>query len=288
MFFSLTNHRFGRILLSGSMFSGLQDTLSGQSTASSPGSEVIIMIQLDVHTHSISSGHGTACTIADMAKAAKKQELSLLGISDHGPATLCAGTPSYFKNLQMAPKMRCGIRMLYGVELNILDYSGRVDLEQGILSGMDYAVISMHTKNIKPGNMLENTNAYIGAMDQPKVRIVGHCDDVKFPVDYKALAEAAAAHHVMMEINNASIMPGGYRGNTIENNIQMLYQCMRYEVPVLLSSDSHGPKNVGNVKGSEILLDACREVFGFPDWLVMSYDIDRFLDYIRIDRFDRS
>ena len=79
------------------------------------------MIQLDVHTHSISSGHGTACTIADMAKAAKKQGLSLLGISDHGPATLCAGTPSYFKNLQMAPKMRCGIRMLYGVELNILD-----------------------------------------------------------------------------------------------------------------------------------------------------------------------
>ncbi len=164
MFFSLTNHRFGRILLSGSMFFGLQDTLSGQSTASSPGSEVIIMIQLDVHTHSISSGHGTACTIADMAKAAKKQGLSLLGISDHGPATLCAGTPSYFKNLQMAPKMRCGIRMLYGVELNILDYSGRVDLEQGILSGMDYAVISMHTKNIKAGKVPEKTKAYMGAM----------------------------------------------------------------------------------------------------------------------------
>lgn len=241
------------------------------------------MIRLDVHTHSISSGHGTACTIADMAKAAKKQGLSLLGISDHGPATLCAGTPSYFKNLQMASKTRCGIRMLYGVELNILDYSGRVDLEQGILSGMDYAIVSMHTKNIKPGNVLENTNAYINAMDQPKVRIIGHCDDVKFPVDYKALAEAAAAHHVMMEINNVSIMPGGYRGNTMENNIQMLYQCMRYEVPVLLSSDSHGPKNVGNVKGSEILLNACQEVFDFPDWLVMSYDVERFLEYIKVD-----
>ena len=184
--------------------------------------------------------------------------------------------------------MRCGIRMLYGVELNILDYSGRVDLEHGILSGMDYAVISMHTKNIVPGNMLENTNAYIGAMEKPKVRIVGHCDDVKFPVDYKALAEAAAAHHVMMEINNTSIMPGGYRGNTIENNIRMLYQCMRYEVPVLLSSDSHGPKNVGNVKGSEILLNACREVFDFPDWLVMSYDAERFLEYIRADKSGRS
>ena len=92
----------------------------------------------------------------------------------------------------------------------------------------------------------------------------------------------------MMEINNTSIMPGGYRGNTIENNIRMLYQCMRYEVPVLLSSDSHGPKNVGNVKGSEILLNACREVFDFPDWLVMSYDAERFLEYIRADKSGRS
>ncbi len=238
------------------------------------------MLQLDVHTHSISSGHGTACTITDMAKAAKKRGLSLLGISDHGPATLCAGTSSYFKNLQMSPKNRCGVRMLYGVELNILDYSGRVDLEKSILSGMDYAIISMHTKNITPGSVLENTNAYINAMEQPKVRIIGHCDDIKFPVDYKALAEAAAAHHVMMEINNASIMPGGYRGNTLENNIHMLSQCMRYEVPILLSSDSHGPENVGDVSGAEVLLRACEEAFEFPGWLVMSYDMTRFLQYI--------
>lgn len=246
----------------------------------SPSNRRTPMIRLDVHTHSISSGHGSSYTIADMAKAAKKQGLALLGISDHGPATLCAGTPSYFKNLQMAPKMRCGIQMLYGVELNILDYSGRVDLEQGILSNMDYAIISMHTKNITPGNVLENTNAYINAMDQPNVRIVGHCDDVKFPVDYKALAEAAATHHVMLEINNASIMPGGYRGNTLENNIQMLYQCMLYEVPILLSSDAHNPKNIGNVKGSEILLNACQETFGFPDYLVMNYDVEKFLEYV--------
>lgn len=238
------------------------------------------MMKLDVHTHSISSGHGGSHTIADMAKAAKKQGLSLLGISDHGPATLCAGTPSYFKNLQMAPKMRCGIQMLYGVELNILDYSGKVDLERSILSGMDYAIISMHTKNITPGNMLENTNAYIHAMSQPNVRIIGHCDDPQFPVDYKALAEAAAAHHVMLELNNASIMPGSYRGNTIENNIRMLYQCMRYETPVLLSSDSHGPQNVGNVEAAELLLNACQELLSFPNYLVMNDDTEKFLSYI--------
>lgn len=42
----------------------------------------------DIHTHSIASGHGTTCTISDMAKAASQKGLKLLGITDHGPATL--------------------------------------------------------------------------------------------------------------------------------------------------------------------------------------------------------
>ena len=46
----------------------------------------------DIHTHSIASGHGTTCTISDMAKAASKKGLKLLGISDHGPGTLASGT----------------------------------------------------------------------------------------------------------------------------------------------------------------------------------------------------
>lgn len=238
------------------------------------------MIQLDVHTHCISSGHGSACTIADMAKAAHKKGLSLLGISDHGPATMCAGTSSYFKNLQMAPHERCGIRMLYGVELNIVDFQGHVDLEQSVLEGMDYAIISMHPKNLKPGSRTENTEAFIRAMEHPRVRIVGHCDDPRYPLDYRTLVQAAGEHHVMIELNNASIMPGGYRGNTIGNNIEMLSWCQAFEVPVLLSSDSHGKTHVGDVKGSEILLKACEEILHFPDWLVMSYDVNRFLEYI--------
>ena len=32
----------------------------------------------DVHTHSIASGHGTTCTVSDMAKAAAKKGLKLL------------------------------------------------------------------------------------------------------------------------------------------------------------------------------------------------------------------
>ena len=82
----------------------------------------------DIHTHSIASGHGTTCTISDMAKAASRKGLKLLGITDHGPGTLAAGTSSYFRSLTYAPKKRFGIELLFGVELNILDIDGHLDL----------------------------------------------------------------------------------------------------------------------------------------------------------------
>ena len=50
----------------------------------------------DIHTHSIASGHGTTCTISDMAKAASRKGLKLLGITDHGPGTLNAGRWNFF------------------------------------------------------------------------------------------------------------------------------------------------------------------------------------------------
>ena len=50
------------------------------------------MYVCDMHTHSIASGHGTSRTIADMAKAAAAKGIQVLGITDHGPATVAAGT----------------------------------------------------------------------------------------------------------------------------------------------------------------------------------------------------
>mgnify|MGYP002598535060 CR=1 FL=1 len=59
--------------------------------------------EFDIHTHTIASGHGSAATITDMVKTARTQHLNMLGISDHGPATLGGGKPAYFRNLTYAP-----------------------------------------------------------------------------------------------------------------------------------------------------------------------------------------
>ena len=195
----------------------------------------------------------------------------MLGISDHGPATLGGGRISYFRNLAYAPRKRLGVEMLYGVEVNIMDNKGTLDLDDTILKNLDYAIASMHRPVIKPGTIEENTAAYIAAMKNPYVRIIGHCDDVKYPVDYFALVQAAMKNHVFLEINNSSLSPDGYRGNTKANNLMILNLCKHFHYPVLLSSDSHGPEHVGDFSYALELVKLAE----MPEELILNYSLWR-------------
>lgn len=234
------------------------------------------MFEFDPHIHSIASGHGNSATVTDLAKQAKERNLKMIGITDHGPATMHSAKEAYFRNLAYAMKKRCGIEILYGVELNILDYEGHVDLEDEILEQLDYAIISMHQPNIKSGSLEENTFAYIHAMQHPRVKIIGHADDVKYPVDFEALAIAAKHYDVVFEINNASLSPDGYRGNTHENARSILAVCKKHNLPIVLSSDSHGQEHVGDFTYAKALLDE----MNFPEELVLNHSCKAFKSLI--------
>lgn len=234
------------------------------------------MFEFDPHTHSIASGHASSATITDMAKQAASKGLNLLGITDHGPATMHGSRAAYFRNLAYAPKKRCGIEILYGVELNILDKEGTVDLDDEILEKLDYAIISLHRPNFKPGSTEHNTFAYVNAMKHPKVKIIGHCDDIKYPVDYEAILIAAIHYHVVLEINNSSLSPDGYRGNTRENVRTILKLCKKYGHPIVLSSDSHGTEHIGDF---QYALNIIREM-DFPQDLILNYSSKVFKSFL--------
>lgn len=221
-------------------------------------------LQFDYHTHTLASGHGTTDTITDMAKEALLRELPILGISDHGPASLGSAGLSYFRGLSLAERHRCGIRLLYGVEANILDFQGNLDIPDEILQGLDFAIISMHNPIYRSGSVLENTLAYIRAMEHPKVQFIGHCDDSRFSVDYKELVTAAKEHHVQPELNNVSLMPDSYRQNCRENSIRLLKECEKAGCPIILSSDSHGRQHIGEVSYALALV----EEIAFPHQLI--------------------
>lgn len=237
----------------------------------------MIPLVLDIHTHTISSGHHTHDTITDMVTAAKQSGLKLLGISEHGPALPHSCTLSYFRGLPLAPATRMGIRVLYGAEVNIVDLNGQLDLPNEIMNKLDYCIAGMHLPCISSGTALENTQAYIRVMENPAIRIIAHPDDPRFPVDYDRLMQAAINHHVLLEINNNSLAPDSYRGDTKENNQTILNLCKKYFYPVLLSSDSHGHAHVGDF---QYALDLIYEM-DFPTELILNSSLDKFLDFIK-------
>ena len=227
-----------------------------------------IPILLDIHTHSLASGHGSRDNITDMARAAAAASLDILGISDHGPATPGAGSNSYFRNLRLADRRLFGVTLLYGVELNILNENGDVDLDDKLIETLDYALVSMHPDTFRSGSAVSNTQAFINAMRHPQVRFLGHPDDGRFPVDYEHLLSAAKEYHVFPELNNSSLMPQAFRKDGLRNSMEMLTICKELRLPVLLSSDSHGKSHIGDMRYIFPLLKQCC----FPTELIINSD----------------
>lgn len=223
-------------------------------------------IFIDLHTHSISSGHGSTDTINDMAKTAAARGIQILGISEHGPATAGSAKPSYFRSLKLANHNRFGVQLLYGAEVNIVTPAGDLDLDDDVLSCLDYALISIHPPTLTPYEHRDLTHAYVNAMEHPKVKFLGHIDDARFPVDFERLLAISKEKGVYPEINNGSLMPDAYRKGGQENCRKILDICKKLELPVLLSSDSHGVKNLGNVEYVLPLLKECN----FPEHLIIN------------------
>lgn len=222
-------------------------------------------ICMDLHTHTHASGHGYS-TLKENIDAAQETGLKYLGLSEHGPAM--PGGPHIFflSNYKCIPREYGGLRLFCGVEANIMDYQGHLDVEEDMLSKMDYVIASMHPPCVTPGSRMENTAASIRAMQNPYVKILGHPDDSRFPLDYDALVRAAGEEQTALEINNSSLHPKSARSGGRENIITLLDTCMKYQVPVVLGTDSHICFTIGRFDETISLL---AEV-GFPEELVLN------------------
>ena len=78
---------------------------------------------LDLHTHTVASGHAY-CSLREMAKAASEKGLEVLGITEHAPMMPGTCHKYYFDNLKVVPREMYGIQLLLGSEVNILDAQG--------------------------------------------------------------------------------------------------------------------------------------------------------------------
>ena len=230
---------------------------------------------LDLHTHTIASGHAYN-TMNEMIAAAKLRGLEIYGITEHAPRMNGSCTEMYFQNFRILPREKDGMTVLHGVELNILDAEGHVDLTERVLAEMDIGIASMHLPCYTSGGIVENTKAYLNVMKNPYVNIIGHPDDARFPIDYKELVLGAKEHHVLLEVNNSSLLPTSYRGNPREAYEKMLSYCKEYQVPVIMDSDAHADNAVGNHSEAVNVLESV----DFPEELIANTSTELIRQYL--------
>jgi putative hydrolase len=228
-----------------------------------------------MHCHTIASGHAYS-SLQENVKCGKDNGLQLVGISDH--ASSMPGSPSllYFQNMRVIPREIEGIKVMMGVEANIIDYNGNIDMPKDTLKMLDYSIASMHPLCIKWGSVVENTRAIIKAIQNPYVNIIGHPDDSRYEVDYKEIVKAAKDYNVLLEINNSSLNPKGFRRNARENIEEILELCQLHNTSVILGSDAHVCYHVGDFNFAKVVIKETN----FPAELVVNDSVEKLNKYI--------
>lgn len=229
---------------------------------------------LDTHCHTIASGHAYS-TVFEMAKEANNKGLELIGITDHGPAM--PGGPHMFHiaNQRVIPDSICGVEILKGVEANIMNDRGEVDLPEKILKNLDIVIASLHDVCIDPGDRDYNTRALMKALENPYVDIIGHPGNPVFPIDNEAVVLKAKETGKLIEINNSSFL--GSRKGSLQNCIEIAKLCKKHQVRIVMGSDAHISYHVGRFdKAIQILND-----IEMPEELVMNISSQRLKDYLK-------
>ena len=235
-------------------------------------------IRLDVHTHTLASGHAYN-TIMEMAHEAARKGLDVLGITEHGPNIPGTCDPIYFRNLHVVPREMEGVRLLLGAELNILNTEGDLDLEEKYWKRMDIRIAGIHKQCWQAGTVEENTAGMVAAMRNPWVHIISHPGDGTTPLNFEPMVLASKEAHTLLEINNSSLNPGRGKVHARDNNLEILRLCKKHEVPVILGSDAHISYSIADYSYIWPLLQETE----FPEALILNDKPEEFLRYLNIE-----
>lgn len=226
----------------------------------------------DYHTHTIYSsgfrkkGKHAKGTIRENAEAALKKGLREVAICDHGP-----GHYLYGVRKENIPKMReeidrlneefmlKGLKILLGVEANLVGLDGTIDVDEKLLKYIDILLMGYHygatPKTLSDGFGLYvlnpiskffylgrekakelNTRAYIKALNKYPINLISHPGS-KARVDIVELAKEANKHNTYLEIS----------AKHSQLSVESLKLLLDVDVYFMVNSDAHEPEDIGNV-----------------------------------------
>ncbi|MDI6688915.1 MAG: phosphatase [Actinomycetota bacterium] len=230
----------------------------------------------DLHIHTVASGHAYS-TIDEIAKAAALKGLKLIAITDHGPGLPGGAHAYHFWNLRVVPRELYGVRILKGVEANIVDSGGNLDLPQDLLKTLDIVHVGFHPRCGYEGKTTrENTRALLGAIRNPFVDVIVHPGNPNFPIDAEEVVAAAAAHDALFEINNSSFLTSTSRVGSYAYDLEIAKVARRHNLDIIISSDAHLAQGVGEFgEAIKLALEA-----GYLKENILNCSLDKVLNFV--------
>jgi putative hydrolase len=234
-----------------------------------------LKIQADLHTHTIGSGHAYS-TIEEMARAARRAGVKILGMTDHGPDMPGASHEYYFHNLRVIPEYLHGVRILRGIEANIIGKDGRLDMPPAILASYEVVIASAHIIASPKVAKKAATKMYLSAMNNPNIDIIGHIENPQFEINYPEVIGGAKEAGKLIEINNASFTVA--RHGSFKNCLEIMRLLKENNMLTVINSDAHIASRVGFVdRALEIALEQ-----GIKPENILNLDYKRTAEYLKI------
>ena len=241
------------------------------------------LIYGDYHTHTIFS-HGKG-TIEQNVQEAIKHNLKAIAITDHGFGQPFAGiTPKSFEEMKKQVKelreKYPEIKILLGVEANIINKKGEIDLTDAQEKEMDIILAGYHlsaTQRRLPalfslalpavfanfgvctkGQIKRNTKTYLQSIQSRKIDVITH-PGYMMPIDYEEIGKACADLGTLIEISTRHEVP-------TEENLEKL---IKTGVNFIINSDAHELYQIGcvdyalnlvekyNIKDRVVNLNSC-------------------------------
>ena len=233
-------------------------------------------LKVDLHIHTVASGHAFS-TLNEIIHKAVEKEMTLIGISDHGPSMDGASCESSFnmKDDIHREGLANNIKVLFGCEANILSHKGDIDISQDTLMNLDYDLAGLHEFTPYPGgDAVYNTKAILSCMEKNNIFAVSHPITVDYETDVKAIAEAAGGLQIALELNDRVF----HRKNPriINEYLKLIDHCKSYNTKMILSSDSHVLSTAGCFENIEIIKDSIMEC---PE-LILNNNVDKIYEMI--------
>lgn len=224
----------------------------------------------DYHTHTIYS-HGKG-RVLDNAMIAKEKGLIELGISDHGFYHGAFGLskkkiPSLIEDCLNASK-QTGVKVLVGVESNVIGADGSVDLSEKYYDYFDLFLAGLHkfvfykpnglfnvaipnlfystfkAKNVPKSLIKSNTKTLINVIKKNPIDVITHPNFCSY-IDVEEVAKVASDYGTYLELN-------AKKEHLSDEQIERV---LKTDVRFIIDSDAHTPDRVGEISLVEKLIE---------------------------------